>query len=123
MGINDEYSRDAYEYQLVYSDDDDDDDFDSQLDPEDWQAVFSEELLNGWMTIRAWFDDSYLQARASYHTFVEFVLDSTPYWTSEAPTHECIALWNEISKIDVIRERVKPQEFTGWYFSYLIVHD
>lgn len=121
MGINDEYSRDAYLGDHYLYDSDDDDDFDSQVDPEDWQAIYSDELLNGWMTIRAWFDEQYLEPRATYNMFVEFVLEPTPYWTSCTPTCECTMLWNEISKIDVIRDRVDPQEFTGWYFSYLTV--
>ena len=122
MGINDEYSRDAYlGDHYAYNTDSDDDDFDSQLDPEDWQALYSEELLNGWMVIRAWFDEHYLETHATYHMFVEFVLDPTPYGTSNPPTPECMMMWNEISKIDIISDRVKPQEFTGWYFSYLIV--
>jgi hypothetical protein len=117
MGINDEYSRDAHEYQLVYSDDDSDD-FDSQLDPEDWEAVYSQELLNGWMTIRAWLDTQYLHTQVAYPVFVEFVLNPSPWFSGDEPDPVCVELWKEISKIDVIQERVVLEQFTGWFDHY-----
>ena len=45
MGINDEYSRDAYNYELAY-DSDGSDEFDYELPEEDWQDWYSEELLD-----------------------------------------------------------------------------
>jgi hypothetical protein len=114
MGINDEYSRDAYDYQLVYSDDDSDD-FDSQLDPEDWEATYSQELLNAWMTIRMWYEDQYLPVRTTYNDFVEFVITPGSWFTYDSPSPTCSMFWSEISKIDVIADRVLPEQFTGWF--------
>jgi len=114
MGQGDEYSRDAYDYQLVYSDDDSDD-FDSQLDPEDWEDVYSQELLNAWMTIRMWYEDQYLPVRATYNDFVEFVITPGSWFTYDPPSPTCTMMWTEISKIDVIADRVGLEQFTGWF--------
>jgi len=118
MGINDEYSRDAYlGDHYAYNSDSDGEEFDSQIDPEDWQAIYSEDLLNGWMTIRAWLDDNYIQSKATYHSFIQFVLDPAPWCTTRLPGPTCLRLWNEISKIEIIRERITLEQFTGWFFS------
>jgi hypothetical protein len=114
MGVNDEYSRDAYSGdQYAYNSDGDSDDFDSQLDPEDWQDVYSQELLNAWMTIRMWYEERYMPVRSSYHAFVRFVLNPGPWFIHDLPSPVCTMFWNEISKIDVIAERVSPEHFTG----------
>jgi len=115
MGVNDEYSRDAYAGDHYAYDSDDSDDFDSQLDPEDWQDVYSQELLNGWMTIRYWLESQYLPVKTTYNSFVEFVINPVPWFTTDEPGPTCLAMWDEIAKIQVIRERVDREHFTGWF--------
>lgn len=116
MGINDEYSRDAYQYEQSW-DSDDSDEFDSHLDPEDWQAVYSEELLNAWMTIRVWHEDRYLPVPVTYNSFIEFVLNPAPWYiyAHEPESSVCSTIWNEISKIQVVSERVNREQFWGWF--------
>ena len=75
MGINDEYSRDAYQYDQVWNSDDDSDEFDSQLDPEDWQAVYSEDLLDAWMIIYDELQKNYLTHVVKYSQFIDFVME------------------------------------------------
>ena len=114
MGINDEYSRDAYQYEQSW-DSDDSDEFDSQLDPEDWQALYSEELLNAWMTIRVCYEDQYLPVKATYNSFIDLVLNPLPWYSSDHPSPVCHTIWSEISKIKVISERVGLEQFWGWF--------
>ena len=116
MGINDEYSRDAYQYEQSW-DSDDSDEFDLQVDPEDWQAIYSEELLNAWMTIRVWHEDRYLPLQVTYNSFIGFVLNPFPWYTyaTDAPSPACSTIWDEISKIKVISERVGREQFWGWF--------
>lgn len=117
MGLNDEYSKDVYAGDhYAYNSDGDSDDFDSQIDPEDWEAIYSQELLNAWMTIRMWYEDQYIPVRSTYTKFVEFVILPGPWSTCEPPTSPvCSILWNEISKIELISERVTMEQFTGWF--------
>ena len=115
MGQGDEYSRDAYLGDHYVYDSDDSDDFDSQLDPEEWQDMYSQELLNGWMTIRDWSETHYIPVRSTYHDFVHFVLNPTKWYTTDIPSVNCSSIWNEISSIQVITERVSSEQFTGWF--------
>jgi hypothetical protein len=115
MGVNDEYSRDAYTGDHYVYDSDSSDEFDSQLDPEDWQDIYSQELLNGWMTIKYWLETQYLPVRTTYHDFVQFVLTPSRWYTEDPPSSTCLLIWDEISKIDVISERVEIGHFTGWF--------
>jgi hypothetical protein len=119
MGVNDEYSRDAYQYEQVWNSDEDPDEFDSQLDPEDWQAVYSEDLLDAWMIIYDELQRNYLTHLVKYSQFVDFVM--TPWrWHSDLepnPVHR--RLWNEISSIETIDDRVWEDQFYGWSQHYL----
>jgi hypothetical protein len=73
MGINDEYSRDAYIYDLAY-DSDDSSETPDPLHPEDWQDWYSEDLLDAWEKIREYTSSSYIRFNATYAEFVELVL-------------------------------------------------
>ena len=120
MGQGDEYSRDAYLGEhYAYNSDEDSDEFDSQLDPEDWQAVYSEDLLDAWMVIYDELQRNYLTHIVKYSQFVDFVM--TPWrWHSDSepnPTHR--RLWNEISSIETIDDRVWEDQFYGWSQYYL----
>lgn len=116
MGVNDEYSRDVYVGdQYAYNSDDDSDDLNDELDPESWQDWYSEQLLNAWMTIRMWYEDQYIPVRSTYHDFVEFVMAPGPWFTTDVPSPTCTMFWNQISKIEVIGDRVAPEQFSGWF--------
>ncbi len=118
MGINDEYSRDAYTYDLAY-DSDGSDDFDPELHPEDWQDMYSQELLDGWMIIRGYTDDNYLQIRATFPDFVNLVIKSDEWCTSEHPHHTWIIMWNMIADLPIISERVQAVNFYAWAEKYI----
>lgn len=63
---------DDYEFELFQYDDDSDDD-DIQLDPEEWQDLNSEELLNVWMTIVEYHEINYLPLKKTFNQLCEFV--------------------------------------------------
>jgi hypothetical protein len=120
MGVNDEYSRDAYQYEQIWNLDEESDEFDSQIDPEDWQAIYSEDLLDAWMIIYDELQRNYLTHVVKYSQFVEFVM--TPWkWnhvSTPSPIHK--RLWIEISRIETIHERVSEEQFHGWAQAHLM---
>ena len=73
MGINDEYSRDAYNYDLAY-DSDEGPEVPDPLNPEEWQDWYSEELLDAWMRLKHYHDSNYIRTTATYPKFVQFII-------------------------------------------------
>ena len=120
MGINDEYSRDAfYEYNALIDHDDDKDDLDLELHPEDWQDMYSQELMDGWMYIRRFLDQNYIKISVGFPAFVNFVLAPHTWYTEEPPAPWQESIWNDISKINVITDRVCPENFYAWVNNYV----
>jgi hypothetical protein len=119
MGRNDEYSRDAHDYELAY-DSDGSEDFDSQLDPEDWQDMYSEELLNAWMKIRTYMDDNYINTRATYPKFVDLVLHSNRWYSTEEPSPDQRVMWQSIKNMPIVCDRVQAENFYAWSENYMV---
>ena len=119
MGLNDEYSRDAYAYEQIHDSDDSDDDFDPELHPEDWQDMYSDELLDAWMKIREYADENMMNNTGSYPLWVDFVLDGRKWFTWDPPEPWQRVIWNAISRIPVVEERVSPEAFFGWSYHYI----
>jgi hypothetical protein len=122
MGINDEYSRDAYDYELAY-DSDDSVDSPDPLHPEDWQDWYSEQLLDAWMSIRNFVEDQYLHIDSTYPEFINFVMEPMPFHTQNRPRQIDLDLWNLIKDIQVIQEKVTLEQFTGWVGNILEYDD
>lgn len=118
MGVNDEYSRDAYNYDLAYESDDSDD-FDPELHPEDWQDMYSQELLDGWMIIHGYANDHYLPITATFPDFVNLVLEPTEWYTREDPQPTWRIMWGMISDLPIISERVQAPNFYAWAEKYI----
>lgn len=118
MGLNDEYSRDAYKYEEAY-DSDGSDEFDLDLHPEDWQDMYSKELLDGWMHLRNYLDQNYIKCSAGYPQFVELVLEPAKWYTNDEPGHVQVVMWNSISYMPIISDRVGPQNFYAWVENYI----
>ena len=118
MGLNDEYSRDAYTYEDAYESDDSDD-FDPELHPEDWQDMYSAELLDAWMSIREYLEENYMKINAGYHQFVEFVLEPGICRTYENPGMHQYILWEKIKSNPVINDRVNSHQFFAWSENYI----
>jgi hypothetical protein len=120
MGINDEYSRDAYVYEQVW-DSDDEAEVPDDLHPADWQDLYSQELLNGWMVIRSYLDTNYIESSATYPKFVDLVMDPSKWYSSQKATRVQEKLWSEICPIKVISERVGIENFITWSNNFEIV--
>jgi len=118
MGVNDEYSRDAYDYELAY-DSDESVDSPDPLHPEDWQDWYSEQLLDAWMTIREYADNNYIELPVNYSQFVDFVMNSENYYTEEAPSPLTELMWDAIKDIQVIQENTKFENFSAWMNEFL----
>ena len=114
MGINDEYSRDAYTYELAYDSEESDDPIE-EIDPEDWQAIYADDIYDAWSIVKEFLDDNYILHDAEYHDFVGLVME--PWlWTSLVEPHEKVrTLWDSVSHIRVVAERVEPAHFFGWF--------
>ena len=120
MGINDEYSRDAYNYEEAY-DSDGSSDFDPYLDHESWQDMYSEELLHAWETIQEYVYDKYLSLshECTYPKFVDFVLNSYNYPVGDQYSFHADQIWNRVKIDTIIRERVNGNAFRTWIDSYI----
>lgn len=118
MGINDEYSRDAYNYDLAY-DSDGSDEFDPEIHPEDWQDMYSQELLDGWMKIREYTESNYMNLKATFPNFVDLVLESERWYQTSETTLDHRIMWNLICNLPVISERVQAENFFGWAENYI----
>jgi len=114
MGINDEYSRDAY-YEQTW-DSDDPDEFDVEIHPEDWQDLHSAELLDGWSYLREFVHDNYLTLRSSctFPTFVNLVVDANR-WIGCDPNQLSHRAWTYIQRVKIIKDRVPPENFYRWF--------
>ena len=118
MGINDEYSRDAYNYDLAY-DSDGSDEFDTELHPEDWQDMYSQELLDGWMKVREYTETRYMNVLATYPDFVDLVLGHVQWYQEDASAQSHLDIWNLINNLPVISDRVQAENFFGWAEKYI----
>jgi hypothetical protein len=80
MGVNNEYSYDAFQGEEAY-DEDVQDDGEIVLDTESWQDWNSEHLLNMWMSLRQYIEDNGISSsilnRATFPKFVEFVTQNS----------------------------------------------
>ena len=116
MGINDEYSRDAY-YEQTW-DSDDSDEFDPEIHPEDWQDLYSDDLLDGWTYLQEFVHDNHLRMKrgCTFPTFVTLVMDSTRWRASDiTPSETSRRAWGYIRRVKIIKDRVLPENFYTWF--------
>lgn len=119
MGINDEYSRDAHMYELAYDDESDDLPESNELDEEDWQDMYSTELLDAWMKIRDFVESNYIKIDAGYPQFVDLVIRPYEWVGSSDPTPGEQYMWRQIKDIPVISERLSYENFYKWTEKYI----
>lgn len=126
MGRNDEYSRDAYfEYDGVKPDtnNQEDEEIDLTIDPEDWQALYSDELLNAWMTIREYFENMYIWTSVTYNDFTTFVTEPHVFWSHDPPTARQHEIWEALKvRSPFVKARVAEEQFYGWSNNYIEFH-
>ena len=119
MGINDEYSRDAYYEQTWYSDDSDEPETD--LHPEDWQDFYSDELLDGWTYLQEYLNSRYLilKNNCTFPKFVELVMHPEKFVPRTQINQHANAAWSYVRRVSVIRSRVNPENFMTWFEIYV----
>lgn len=118
MGLGDEYSRDAFVFEEAY-DSDGSDEFDAELHPEDWQDMYSQEILDGWMAIWGYADERYLPIQAKFPDFVQLVLNPQEWYTQNAPQPVWRDMWGLICNMPIISERVQAPNFYAWAENYI----
>jgi hypothetical protein len=120
MGLNDEYSRDAYQFEQVY-DSDDSDEFDYEVDPETWESLYSEELFDGWTIFQEYIYSNYLSVKntCTFSKFCDLVIRPDIYSSSEPFSNHAIRAWNDIKRVKVVREKVLPENFYSWFTVYV----
>lgn len=122
MGRGDEYSRDAYNYEFAYESDDDSDEYETDLHPEDWQDMYSQEILDAWMKIREYAESNYIKTKAGFPQFVELVLDAADQWNFNASKEPSLAhriMWTMIKDMPIICDRVQEHNFFAWAEKYI----
>lgn len=115
MGLNDEYSRDAYEVAHL--------DVDELLadeevtyDDETWQDINSGELLEAWIPIREYAEENYLNLHRTFPEFVTFVMSNNDeVYTDEVCCH-IENMWRRVCNQEVIRrEGVTRSQFYEFF--------
>lgn len=120
MGQNDEYSRDAYyEYDSMPDLVDDSDDLDTELHPEDWQDMYSQELLDGWMYLREYLDKNYIKIKVGFPQFVELVMEPSKWYTDEPPAPWQEKIWSQVASVPVVGDRLSKENFYAWVNKYV----
>jgi hypothetical protein len=66
---------DEIEHELYSYDSHEEDEHGYTLSPEDWQDMYSQELLNVWMSIVEYHEDWYLPLTKTFNQFCEFVYE------------------------------------------------
>jgi hypothetical protein len=81
--------------------------------------MYSQELIDGWMKIREYTESRYINLSAKFPDFVDLVLGRVQWFQEHesAPTH--IEIWNLISNLPVISDRVQAENFFGWAEKYI----
>jgi hypothetical protein len=118
MGLNDEYSRDAFQGDNYVYDSDEQEEF-IELSPEDWQDLNSQEILNAWMSIREYLEQNYINTTANYPDFVNLIMHPGQWRTRSAPTNLQEALWTLAARQRVFRDNVEPENFYAWSDNYI----
>lgn len=74
MGLNDEYSRDAYLPEEVGVDphEEEEDPFENYTQ-EEWEDWYSQELLDMYMGMREWYESQYLEVPVTFNQFCDLI--------------------------------------------------
>lgn len=118
MGLNDEYSRDAFQGDNYVYDSDEQEEV-LELGPEDWQDLNSDALLDAWMSIREYLEQNYINTTAKYPDFVNLVMHPCRWRSHAEPTHLQRALWDLAARQTAFRDNVEPENFYGWTDNYI----
>jgi hypothetical protein len=121
MGLNDEYSRDAYQFEQVHEDPDDQEEPDIEVSPEMWESIYSEEIFDGWTIFQEYIYSNYLTVRShcTFTTFSELLIRPEMYESCARPSHQALECWEHIKRVKIVRDRVYPDQFYTWFQIYV----
>lgn len=120
MGAGDEYSRDAL-FRRADQDPGLDSDSDSEtpepLHPEDWEALYSDEIWADVCSIHGFAHDNYalLLARYGVAEYCDLLHNTSKWWKDVDLKLPVVALWRRLN----MREEVDPQSFQNWLEHYI----
>ena len=121
MGAGDEYSRDALfrrSDQEIYSDSDSErEESQEPLHPEDWEAVFSDEIYADVNRIHAYVYDNFAHVRKRYGMaeYCDLLHNPQKWWCNCDLKLPIVSLWRRLN----MREDVDPQAFQNWLEYYV----
>jgi hypothetical protein len=121
MGINDEYSRDAYQFEQVHEDSDDQEEIDIEVEPEIWESIYSEALFDGWSLFQEFIHANFLITKSSctFTKFCELVIQPAIYRPCDTPSSLALRAWNEVKRVKIVKDRVDPENFYTWFHTYV----
>jgi len=121
MGINDEYSRDAYQFEQVWESDGEADDVDVELDPETWESLYSEEIFDGWTVFQEYIQSNYLtlKSNCTFTKFCDLVIHPSKYAHCNSPSENALNAWDNVKRVKIVRDRVEPDNFYAWFHAYV----
>ena len=121
MGINDEYSRDAYLGDHYAYDSEESDDVEVEIDPEEWEIRYSEEIHDGWAIFQEFMTDNYLTTKnnCTISKFTELLIAPEKFRPTFNPSQNAFAAWSRIKRVSLVRERVPPANFYTWFLIYV----
>jgi hypothetical protein len=121
MGINDEYSRDAYQFEQVYEDSDDQEELETETHPELWESMYSEEIFDGWTILQEYIHANYLTLKnnCTFTKFCELVIQPSRYSQSHAQSSFAMRAWDDVKRVRIVSERVDPENFYTWFQTYV----
>lgn len=121
MGLGDEYSRDALFRRPGQEYDSDPDREESPeaepLHPEDWEALYSDEIYADVCRIQrfAWDNHAFVMQRYGVAEYCDLLQNQDKWWRDVNLKLPIVALWRGLN----LREEVDPQAFQNWFEHYI----
>jgi hypothetical protein len=119
MGLGDEYSRDALfrrPDQEVHSDSDREESPDP-LDPEDWEAMFSDEIYSDVTKIQEFVYDGCHRVKKRYGVaeYTKLLHEPHLFWSDCVISQAVMSLWRKM----IFKNMFDPQSFQTWLKYYI----
>jgi len=123
MGLGDEYSRDALFRRSGPEDYDSDPDHEESpepLHPEDWEALYSDEIYADVFRIQgfAYDNHSLVLKRYGVAEFCDLLHNPEKWWRDVNLKLPIVALWKSLN----MAEEIDPQSFQNWIEHYIQIY-
>ena len=120
MGLGDEYSRDALfrrPDQDAHTSDSDCEESPEPLHPEDWEAMFSDEIYTDVVLIQEFVSDNYFRVRHRYGVpeYSQVLHEADRFWSDCQIKIPVMRLWRRLN----FKDMFDPQSFQNWLEYYI----